>query len=193
MKFTKPLIFLLLLIPGLVWAEHQQVYFGGSIGSAAANFNEPTNFAFAFADPNTAEMDDALVGFKLYGGMNFDRNLGIDFEMMFTESVNVSDAFFITRLYDIEGFSVSVQLNIPVDDKINLYGKGGAFFWSLVEDFDLEVDSGVNLTYGVGLDLSLDSQGTRAIRFSYDYYDFNDIFVHDLGLFAVGLVFKLGH
>lgn len=142
---------------------------------------------------DTDSCDDKDQGFKLFGGVLYPENIGVEIAFVDIGEVTAAEDFFglqISGVAGLEGYSFSGVGVLPVAPNFDLFAKGGIFHWKL--DIDISVDGapvefsdkGTNITFGVGGQLKINERfGLRA-----EWERFQDIGRADIGDGDVDLI-----
>lgn len=157
-------------------ADHPGIFLGGGIGYDRIESED-------FPD-DTDNLKDERTVFKGLAGFRF--NQVISLEGQYLDFGDATDG-----PLDIEatGWTAGLVLNLPINDFIAPYGKGGMLFW----DVDASVDGvpgkisadGNDAFYGVGVKLRLAEP--LDLRIEYERFKLDDV---DVDLASVNLQFN---
>lgn len=136
---------------------------------------EPGGYiGMGFGESDDEILNETDSGWKIFGGHNFDRNLG--FELAFVDFGEFSGG-----ALEQDGLAFQLVGYLPVTPSFDLFGKVGIFDWE-VRAFGL-VDTGVDPTYGVGGEVRI---GPRA-ALRAEWEAFSDVSGGDVDLLSIGL------
>ena len=153
------------------------MYVGASIGntweSAEVTTDELTN--------EIQKIDENSTGYKIFGGFSSEGIFGIE--------GGYRDLGDIESTFDghnwkasISGWDVELMAHLPIS-VIDLFAKGGAFFWS--SEFgvtsEIESDSGTDFIWGLGAGVSLGPIGLRLEWESMEVSKFDTLSLLSLG------------
>jgi OOP family OmpA-OmpF porin len=186
-------------------------YIGGSAGATDAGL-DASDYRDALADEgiaaNHVQLDDTDVGWKVFGGYNFNDYIGL--EAGYTDLGEMKSSFGTTvapgdiqsvvnaaaRVHPFfaAGATFSVVGKVPLGERFELFGKVGAFVWDEAEA-ETEVTSpgdhhehaevdhdGSDVLFGAGIAFALG--GGWHVRGEWERYQADD---QDLDLISFGV------
>ena len=190
----------LAMTAGTAQAAGPTGYFGGGLGntrapdlqsSACSQLND-------YFDPGFAcDVDDSKAAFKLFGGAQFNDYLAAEGTLVYLgnfEGTATGTAGGIPdRLhfrYEASGLAGDLVGTLPLGQEFALLGRVGAFFWSVRDIWD-DVDNGVSLDYGAGVEVNFN----RNIGLRAEYVTYKDIGTFntgksDLNLTSLSLIYR---
>ena len=130
MKIGNALVgFALLLLSANAGAQGAFTYFlGGSLGQS--DFDESVAIPFPISSGTVDTKDTA---FKLYGGGFFGPHLGAELAYVNLGKAGYAGEFLGDPVTDgkveVWGYNVAVVARLPVNDRLDLFGKLGVFLW----------------------------------------------------------------
>jgi OmpA-OmpF porin, OOP family len=157
-------------------------YAGAGIGSTKIGADELDDTGF----------DDSDVGFKVFGGYDFNQNFGIEVSYVdFGEGS--ADAGGASASVGVSALTASAVGKLPVSEMFTLYGKLGFASYDVDLDFNNVPgfgsghlsDSDSDLMYGVGGALSFG--GTFEARLEYEAINVDDF---DINMISVSGLFR---
>lgn len=180
------------LFPRPAQADDGPWYMGGSVGASksAADASELDANLAALGYSTTSTLDDTDIGWKLFGGYQWNPNLAVEAALVDLGQVTSRisgnfgdlDAFVadVARVhpYSARGISASIVGELPVAQRFRLFGKVGLFFWDADIDARFEVggqpisfDSkqGVDPVFGAGVKFHINKK--TALRVEWERYE----------------------
>jgi OmpA-OmpF porin, OOP family len=124
-------------------------------------------------------ISDNPTGFKIFGGMNFNKNLGVE-----VTYYDFGEAKESGVTVEADGIGVTANGYIPLTNDFSLFGKVGLLMWDVDTNVGVS-DDGTDLLYGIGVKWDLNKQ--LALRAEYEVADFDG---DDGSLLSVGFSFK---
>lgn len=187
------------------FAEDKGFYFGGSLGHATSETSidesDVNAFFAARGVTTTSEVDDGDLGWKVYGGYDFNKYIGIELAYVDLGEAEVSatsSAPFVASASasaDADGFAFAVVARYPLNQQIDLFGKLGGFIWEAEADASITVagvtaavagfaeDDGNSVMFGLGAEYEFnDNIGIRA-----EWERFEQVANSDVDMFSIGL------
>lgn len=140
----------------------------------------------------TGSADDSDTAYKIFGGYNFNKNIGVELayvdlgEVSFNGTVGATP---VNGKIDTQGFNISAVFTAPINDRFSIFGKVGAFAWDA--DFAASsaavraTASGSSTDFSAGLGAAYNFNKNLSVRTEYEYFD--DV---DANLWTVGLAYK---
>lgn len=180
------------LFPRPAQADDGSWYMGVSVGASksAADAAELDANLAALGYSTTSTLDDTDIGWKLFGGYQWNPNLAVEAALVDLGQVTSRisgnfgdlDAFVadVARVhpYSARGISASIVGELPVAQRFRLFGKVGLFFWDADIDARFEVggqpisfDSkqGVDPVFGAGVKYHINKK--MALRVEWERYE----------------------
>ncbi len=166
-----------------------QVFAGGADG---AGF-EPKPYAGISLgsnsfDDGTGLADDSDTGFKIFGGLNLNKNFAVEAGYAnlgeYTETLTGLNA-----TLDTSAFYLAAVGKMPINDKITLQGKLGFASWDLdvnVPGFGGGSADGVDPMFGIGAAIKINDKASVVVDFTR--FDLDGV---DMDSFSVGIQFSL--
>lgn len=150
-------------------------------GASAAQPGGYLGFSLGSADDEI--LDESDTGYKLLGGFTANENLGIEIAFVDLGSYPAFDPIFGPVVLDQYGVAFNGVGYLPVGNYLDLFGKLGLFAWTV--DVGFATDDGMDLTYGFGASLRMDSR--LSIRAEWER--FTDISGGDVDLLSAGIAY----
>lgn len=196
---------------GTAWAiDVEDIYVGGSYGGATANYDEADltgDLAARGWTINTVSVDDKDDAWKAFIGASFVGHFGV--ELAWVDLGQIESRFGATIRPDqidalltdtsevheslADGIAFSGLARFPVGERVDLFGRVGAFFWDAETEVWVESggtgrvtldDSGTGLVIGAGGAFQFSEKfGARLEWERYDVQDWVDVY-------TVGVFFK---
>jgi OOP family OmpA-OmpF porin len=135
------------------------------------------SFTDTAVDVKDIDFDESDSGFKIFGGWNFLKFLGLEggyYDM--GKPSNSSDEL------DVSAWALSARGILPLGKHFELFGKAGYMAWEIDGSLD---DDDFDLTYGVGAAVIIGSR--LSIRAEYEILDVDDA---DIDLYSLGAAFR---
>lgn len=184
------------------FAEDKGFYFGGSLGHASIETIDESEINAGFAAlgvTTTSEVDDNDLGWKFYGGYDFNKYIGIELayvdlgeaEVSATSSAPVVGTASVDA--EADGFAFAVVARYPLNQQVDLFGKLGGFVWEVEGGASVSVggstlaltgeDDGNSVMFGLGAEYEFnDNIGIRA-----EWERFEQVANSDVDMFSIGL------
>lgn len=134
-------------------------------------------------------------GLKVFVGMQFNRNLGLEFAVVDLGELTYSGTFNGSPVsngkVEASGFNVAAVGTIPLSPQLSVFGKAGLFSWEAdATDTTSGVpfsgtEDGTDISLGVGLEF--DFTNVVGARMEWERFDVDNA---DASLLSVGVVFK---
>lgn len=198
------------LLAGQAVAADQGGYVGFAIGQSRANVDKgDIDSAFAALGlGSTTSVDETDIGFKVYGGYQFNRNFAI--EGGYTDFGKATSHTIVTSggsgTGDAEWKAWSIDVSalgiLPLSDQFSLFGRGGISLWNLDFNFTAigpggigiasESKSGVSPLLGIGATFNFTPQFALRAEFErhFSVGDSDTTGKSDLDLISLGLQFR---
>ena len=134
-------------------------------------------------------MNDSVLGWKFFGGYNFNEYLGAEFAYVNAGEPEIKLGNTTLVIIDVSGFSFAGLFRYPVTSEFSIFAKGGGFIWSLEAEAKrpattIAEDDGISYIAGLGAEYEVtENFGVRAEWERYDYDNSVD-------LFSFGLLYK---
>jgi OOP family OmpA-OmpF porin len=133
------------------------------------------------------QCDDEDTGFKVFGGVEMNRNLAL--EATYTDYGEMTASSGLTAVtVETTALAIAGKGTVPLSDTFALFGKLGLAFWDAeasATGFGSIEDDGTDLTYGLGVELSLSE--VFGIRGEWERLDADG---DDLDLLSVSAVLR---
>jgi OOP family OmpA-OmpF porin len=184
-------------------------YWGFGAGRAHAKLNEPgiaTDLLGASAGSNIISRDDRDTSYKIFGGYQFDRYLGVELgyfklgTFSFTTATNASST--LTGVLRTEGANADLVGTFPISDSWALLGRAGVQFARTRGDFSSTGNLVVtntspserNTSYKAGLGLQYQISPGVLLRGEAERYRVADAtgYRNNVDVATVSLVFPIG-
>jgi OOP family OmpA-OmpF porin len=142
----------------------------------------------------TTTCDDKDTAWKIFGGYQFNKNLGVEAGYTNLGKPSLGDAISTTTI-KVKGFEVLAVGTLPINQQFDIYGKAGFFRWDLdVSDnvFGSISESGTDLTFGIGAKYNF----SKSLGIRLEWQRYNDIGNEtttgksDSDFIGIGIVFK---
>jgi OOP family OmpA-OmpF porin len=184
-------------------------YGGANVGQSRANIDDARITSSLLGAGFTASSivdDDRDIGFKLFGGYQFNRNFALEggyFNLgKFGFTATTVPAGTLTGDIKLQGVNLDAVGILPITDKFSAFGRAGLAYAQTRDSFTRTgavtvtnpnpSKNDTNYKFGLGLEYALTpSLGLRA---EAERYRINDAVGNrgDVDLFSVGLVFRFG-
>ena len=150
-----------------------------------------------YSDADVSEsgisFDDNSFGFKLYGGYRFGVGNALDYfavEASWQDLGEFEDNILGSEVeLEVDGFTVDFLGFVPLNDRIELFGKLGYFDFEgdgSIDGIDLGSADEDGLNLGVGIDSQI---GRISVRGEFTWFDVDDI---DLWTVGIGAQWNFG-
>jgi len=199
-RYIKPIVLRAITVAAagaltLVWnPANAQWYAGASLGQSKMKDASSQLVGTSFEDTDTA--------FKVYGGYQFHRNVGVEFGYINFGTFKGSGSIGGTALSDnwkANGINVSAVGTWPLTNEFSLLGKLGLTRWSVDDKFSTTLtgpgsakENGINLSYGIGAQYAFAKQW--AGRAEYEVFTKvgkeNTTGKSDIDVLSIGVVYK---
>lgn len=178
---------------GLVVAEAQPVPLawevGVSLGQASHAHRRASTLAQFPSVPATATLSDTDTGYKIFTAYRMDEFLSLEVAVVDLGDVLAEDGATLTNLYGVMGLSAEVTGRMPLSRRITAFGGFGFFVWDASRPNHTTVDSGTEMTWGLGLDINVYGGAERRLRVEWERYDFDSTLLERADFLSVGLLF----
>ena len=175
-------------------AEEGKFSWGLGVGNSQFELNKAELVASNTALTGATSFEDSSTAFNLFGGMRLDQYLSLELDLLFAGDVVARDAGRSFKLFDVSSFAATLALSRQVYESTRLFARLGVSFWDISESaqgFDT-INSGIDLTYGLGADINLYGDRSRQLRVLYNHYEYDGIFIDSSDTFTLGLLFLIG-
>ncbi len=189
------LLTVLVLLPVSATAEPGSYLLSLGIGNSNFQLNQPGIVA-GFSPPLTGSstFSDSATAFSFYGAKRLDEYLTLEADLLFSGDITATEAGQIIKLFDVSSLAFTLALGKNFSERIALFGRLGAHFWSISESsVDLDtINNAVDLTYGIGMDVNLYGDRSRQLRIQWNHYEYDGVFIDDSDTLTVNLLFLIG-
>lgn len=161
LKQSLPLILLSFIAVSVSANESKNDYSGWYIGGSVGQINAKTELDLK----NTNESDADASSLGIYGGLNFNENIGLEAAIIVNGDVSDKDMYGTRGEYDasVSSISLTPKLTWQMADAFSLYAKWGISIVSYAEDYDDSliqkedqlVWSGIGGTAEIGAQISI--------------------------------------
>lgn len=181
-------------------AQEPGFYVGGSLGYANLDQDEAEMQSILTGNglTGTVDVDDEDLGWKFFGGYNFNKYFGAEIGYMNLGSVDA--AFNVTAPVaatgsadiDVDGFMAAGTLSYPINEFVDVSGKVGVYLWNAdgtvkVSTVSMSADDDdSDLLFGIGGKYHY----TENITFRAEWERAFDVGDSDLDLFSVGVQYN---
>ncbi|QEM81987.1 porin family protein [Halomonas binhaiensis] len=166
-------------------------YIGAGVGFSSQQNDDDDIDEFIDAGTSDFDVDDEDNVWKVYGGYNFNRYLGV--EAFYTDlgTVKIKEHGRANANLDSTAYGANVVGKLPITDWFSPYAKVGAAHWETDVHGNLGNDRTVNkdgtgMVYGVGAEFQL---APVILRTEYERYDLDKRFTVDAFTASVGMRF----
>ena len=167
-----------------------RMYFGFGVTASDLGFNE-TNLSLQYSSGSVSSFDHGGNAFKLFGGYQFDPLLGVELGITsFGEIVMDNAAMGQRNIFTADSAYVAATATQPITKNINVIGKLGMSFWSLIDNDENNVESGQGLMYGAGIDFNLYGNNDRTLLIEWEHYNFSGVALKEANQVGASLVFR---
>ena len=131
--------------------------------------------------------DDEDTGFKIFGGYDFNENIGIEGGYTDYGELTASDGI-TTVTAELTAFAISGKGAIPLNDNISVFGKLGVAFWDAeasASGFGSADADDTDLTYGIGAEFDVNE--TFGVRGEWERLDADG---EDVDLLSISAILK---
>jgi len=198
-RYIKPIVLRAITVAAagaltLVWnPANAQWYAGASLGQSKMKDASSQLVGTSFEDTDTA--------FKVYGGYQFHRNVGVEFGYINFGTFKGSGSIGGTALSDnwkANGINVSAVGTWPLTNEFSLLGKLGLTRWSVDDKFSVGAasgaakENGIDLSYGFGAQYAFAKQWVGRV----EYEMFTNVGKEattgksDIDVLSIGAVYK---
>jgi opacity protein-like surface antigen len=140
---------------------------------------------------NEASANTRTEGWKVYGGYQFNKYLGVEGGYVNLNDMSGRTGTIATKV-DTDAWALAAVLSYPLTEKVSVMGKLGAAYMLA----DIDTQNGTNLTvrrgddgyepnYGVGVSYAL--LDFMSLRAEWERFDRKD---HDIDLMSAGIAMK---
>ena len=148
---------------------------GWYVGAGMGLSNLDTDTAGVDASGSGFSFSDRDFGYKLFGGYQFNKYLGL--EGGYTNLGGVEQVIDLTtpvKLDEVDGYNANVLGLLPIGQHLEVFGKLGMIAWEAdLKGFSPTMaDDGTDLVYGIGVQGS-DSEHIRA-RLEFEVFDLDE-------------------
>lgn len=214
MKFAKAsgticLVALTMIASSIAIAADTGWYLGGNVGQARAKIDNDkitNNLLGAGFTSVIIDEDDRDVGFKVFGGYQFNKNFAMEggyFNLgQFAYSARTIPTGTLNGSLKIEGLNVDLVGILPITPKFSAFGRAGVNLAAVDGSFNGSGAVGVgntnrsqsDLNYKFGLGVQYALNNALSIRVEAERYRINDPVGNtgDIDLGSVGLVYRFG-
>jgi len=201
---------LLMLVSGAAVADDSGWYAGGNLGESRARIDEARIAQELKASGFTTESitnDDRHLGYKIFGGYQFDRYLSLEagyFDLgQFNFTANTLPAGTYRGNLKLNGGNIDLVGTLPLTPRFALLARIGANYSDVRDNFSgtglVEVNDprrsehAVNYKFGVGMQYAFTE--SLVMRAEAERYRIKDPVEHgaDIDLLSIGLVYRFGH
>ena len=152
------LITSLLALPvAVTQAAQPGVYFGAGIGQSDDEI-----------------LDETDSGFKFFGGVNFNPNIGLELSYVDLGS-------FVNGALEQDGVAYEILGYLPLSQQVDLFGRAGFFNWEVADAFTS--NTGTDLTFGVGINAML----SHHVSVRGEWQTFLDVDGGDVDLYSASI------
>ena len=195
-------------ISAMVQAQDSGFYAGGNIGQSQASIDTNSIAAGLFNQGyslNTYADDERGVGFKLFGGYQFNENFALEggyFNLGQFDFATTTPAGTYAGEIKLDGLNIDAVFKLPVTERLSLFGRAGASYVQSKDSFNSTgsvsvidpnpKDRDTNYKYGVGMQYDLTR--SLSVRTEAERYRVSDAIgaTGDVDLLSVGLVYTFG-
>lgn len=174
------------LLSASAFAADNGFYIGAGVGGAKYDLGAGD------LGLTTGNVDDTDTGYKIFGGYNFNKNIGLELAYVDLGDVSFNGTVGATAVNgggDTQGFNISAVFTAPINDRFSIFGKVGAFAWDA--DFNANsaavraTGSGSGTDFSAGLGAAYHLNRNVSLRTEYECFD--DV---DASLWTVGVAYK---
>ena len=167
----------------------QNIYFGVGVSLTDLQLNEDNILANINLN-GQYQFDNSSPAFKLFAGYRFDQYLAIEMDYTSFGNTAIDNGNQKTILFSADSLVISMALNYPVTQNIDLYGKLGVSAWIMDSSREILKTDGTGMAYGVGLDINLYGEKTRVMRVEWLEQSFDDVFLSQSSTLSASIVFR---
>lgn len=176
------LSFILFLLPALASANGP--YIGASSGQSELDLSDVDS---AMLESSGTSVDGEDTAYRVFMGYRYSENFA--YEAFYAD---LGEATLATGGMSVDLESKTAGMSflglIPINNAFDIYAKAGLHYWNLVlaaSDVSIELDEGIEVTYGVGLQYSI---GQWLFRAEFERYEIGGADV-DMGSVGIALYY----
>ncbi|MFB3058406.1 MAG: outer membrane beta-barrel protein [Gammaproteobacteria bacterium] len=193
-KYFNLLIMIGLLLVSAT-AESGSYLLSLGIGNSNFQLNQPGIVA-NFKPPLTGSstFNDSATAFSFYGAKRLDEYLTLEADLLISGDITATEAGQIIKLFDVSSLAITLALGKQFGERTGLFARLGAHFWDISEDSGNlnTINSAVDITYGIGMDVNLYGDRSRQLRIQWNHYEYDGVFIDDSDTLTVNLLFLIG-
>jgi len=108
--------------------------------------------------------------------------------------ITTTEAGQLIKLFDVSSLAITLALGKQFSERIGLFAHLGAHFWDISESSgNLDtINSAVDITYGIGMDVNVYGDRSRQLRIQWNHYEYDGVFIDDSDILSVNLLFLIG-
>lgn len=173
------ILLMIVVMPYRVDGFDDRYSFGVGVGSTAFNLDEANIVANYVSLNDSATFTDNSTTFVIYGGIRLDEYMVIETDFLMQGDIAATQSGVKRKLFDVDTLSVTVALQHELSSRINAFARIGVHMWDATVGSDslTSVDSSVDLTYGLGLDINVYGGKERVMRIQWNHYEYDGVFL----------------
>jgi len=108
--------------------------------------------------------------------------------------ITATEAGQLIKLFDVSSLAITLALGKQFGERTGLFARLGAHFWDISESASNlnTINSAVDITYGIGMDVNLYGDRSRQLRVQWNHYEYDGVFIDDSDILSVNLLFLIG-
>ncbi len=177
-----------------VMAFGQGFRFGVGLGSSSFELNEPGLISKYSSVTTTSNITDSATALTIFGGIEFDEYLSLNTDLLILGDITSSQGGLKTKLFDVSSIAITADLSQPLSESITGFVRLGIHSWDISEgdDNSSSIDTAVDLTYGLGLNINIYGDKSRQIRVQWNRYEYDGVFIDTSDTVTLSLMFLFG-
>lgn len=139
------------------------------------------------------DVDETATSLRLFASYLFDPILALDIEFIYLGDVVADGVNGRDKLFSVGGMVTAGRLRHQFSQRLIGFVRLGAFLWSSSDHdrrHDGDLDSGLDIAYGAGLDLNLHANFARLLRIEWGHHEFNDVTLDSADALTASVVFR---
>lgn len=175
-------------------AEEYRFAWSLGVGNSQFQLNQPELIASYAALDSSSSFADSSTAFNIFGGMRLDEHLSLGLDLLLAGDIVARGGGRSIKLFDVSTFAVTVALTNPIGQRAQLFAQLGVHMWDISkssDNFDT-LNSAVDLTYGVGVDINLYGDRSRQLRIQWNHYEYDGIFIDSSDTLLLSILFLIG-
>jgi hypothetical protein len=167
---------------------------GIGLGSSSFQLNESGLISNFSSVTSASSFSDSSTTLTVFAGIQLDEYLSIDMDFLILGDITSTQGGVKTKLFDVSSLAMTVGLSHALSESITGFGRIGIHMWDVSESSDnfSSIDTAVDLTYGLGLDINLYGDKSRQLRIQWNRYQYDGVYIDTSDTFTMSLLFLFG-